>query len=46
MIEVEIIDLDLALDELGYFEDVALALDWHVFFCLWFNGAVIPAASC
>jgi hypothetical protein len=39
-------DLDLALDEVMFFEESSLALEWYAFFCIWFNGAVIPAASC
>lgn len=43
---IEVEDLDLALEELAFFEETELALEWHAFFCIWFSGSVIPAASC
>lgn len=41
---VEPIELDL--DQLMFFEDAALAIEWHALFSIWFTGRVVPAANC
>ena len=43
---IDVTDFDLALDELMFFEDTAVALEWHAVFCIWFAGTVAPAAQC
>lgn len=43
---ISVTGIDLALDELPFFEATELSLEWHAFFCVWFAGTVAPAARC